>query len=42
MDYYNFYTGREFEAYRFLGAHVEGDTVLSLKHISEPTRPHYN
>ena len=27
MDYYNFYTGREFEAYRFLGAHVEGDTV---------------
>ena len=27
MDYYNFYTGREFEAYRFLGAHGGGDTV---------------
>lgn len=24
MDYYNFYTGREFEAYRFLGAMWRG------------------
>ena len=22
MDFYNFYTGKEFEAYQYLGAHV--------------------
>ena len=25
MDFYGFYTGQEFEAYRFLGAQVQGD-----------------
>lgn len=24
MDFYGFYTGKEFEAYRFLGAHPQG------------------
>lgn len=28
MDYYGFYTGTEFEAYKYLGAHVEGDSVV--------------
>lgn len=27
MDYYGFYTGNEFEAYKYLGAHVEADGV---------------
>ena len=27
MDFYGFYTGQEFEAYNFLGAHVEEDGV---------------
>lgn len=27
MDYYNFYTGKEFEAYQYLGAHIETDGV---------------
>lgn len=27
MDYYNFYTGKEFEAYRYLGAHIENGSV---------------
>lgn len=25
MDFYNFYTGKEFEAHEFLGAHVSGN-----------------
>ena len=28
MDYYGFYTGTEFEAYRFLGAHCYGDRTI--------------
>lgn len=29
MDFYNFYTGKEFEAYQYLGAHVwDGGTHL--------------
>ena len=30
MDYYNFYTGQEFEAYTYLGAHIkeQGDVVF--------------
>lgn len=28
MDFYGFYMGEEFEAYRFLGAHAEGDGVV--------------
>lgn len=28
MDYYGFYTGTEFEAYRFLGAHCYGDKTV--------------
>lgn len=29
MDFYGFYTGKEFEAYRFLGAHAcEKGTVF--------------
>ena len=28
MDYYNFYTGKEFEAYQYLGAHIENDGVV--------------
>ncbi len=27
MDYYGFYIGEEFEAYKYLGAHLEGDGV---------------
>lgn len=27
MDYYNFYTGKDFEAYQYLGAHIENDGV---------------
>lgn len=27
MDFYNFYTGKEFEAYKFLGAHPDKDGV---------------
>ena len=27
MDYYNFYTGKNFEAYQYLGAHIENDGV---------------
>ena len=29
MDFYGFYTGQEFEAYKYLGAHY----TLSLIHI---------
>ena len=29
MDFYNFYTGKEFEAYQYLGAHVwDGGTTF--------------
>ncbi|MCH5342676.1 MAG: 1,4-alpha-glucan branching protein GlgB [Acetatifactor sp.] len=28
MDHYNFYTGKEFEAYRYLGAHTTGNGVI--------------
>lgn len=28
MDYYNFYTGQEFEAYTYLGAHIEEPGVV--------------
>ncbi len=28
MDFYGFYTGEEFEAYTYLGAHFEGDGVV--------------
>lgn len=28
MDFYGFYTGQEFEAYTYLGAHLEGDGVV--------------
>lgn len=28
MDFYGFYTGKEFEAYRFLGAHVTGNGTM--------------
>lgn len=27
MDYYGFYTGKIFDAYRYLGAHVEEEGV---------------
>ena len=27
MDYYNFYTGKEFEAYQYLGAHIANGGV---------------
>lgn len=28
MDYYGFYTGKEFEAYKYLGAHVESEGTV--------------
>lgn len=28
MDFYGFYTGKEFEAYQFLGAHISGNGVV--------------
>ena len=28
MDFYGFYTGTEFQAYRYLGAHREGDQTV--------------
>ncbi len=28
MDFYGFYTGNEFEAYQFLGAHMEGGETV--------------
>ncbi|MBE5962624.1 MAG: glycogen-branching enzyme, partial [Lachnospiraceae bacterium] len=28
MDFYGFYTGTEFEAYQFLGAHITPDGVV--------------
>ena len=28
MDFYAFYTGQEFEAYKYLGAHLEGDKCV--------------
>ena len=28
MDFYGFYTGTEFEAYNFLGAHRQGNGVV--------------
>lgn len=28
MDYYNFYMGKEFEAYNYLGAHVDKNGTL--------------
>lgn len=28
MDYYGFYTGTEFEAYKYLGAHCYGDVTV--------------
>ena len=28
MDFYGFYVGEEFEAYEFLGAHVEGEVCV--------------
>lgn len=28
MDYYGFYTGKEFEAYKYLGAHLENDGAV--------------
>ena len=28
MDYYGFYTGTEFEAHKYLGAHLENDGVV--------------
>ena len=28
MNIYEFYTGKEFEAYKYLGAHVEGNEVV--------------
>ena len=34
MDFYDFYTGQEFFAYKYLGAHVaDKGVVLSLIHI---------
>lgn len=33
MDFYGFYTGKEFEAYRFLGAHAcERGTIFRHLH----------
>lgn len=31
MDFYGFYTGQEFEAYRFLGAQVQGDGSVAFR-----------
>ena len=32
MDFYGFYTGKIFDAYKYLGAHVEGKRS-SIPHI---------
>ena len=30
MDFYGFYTGKIFDAYKYLGAHVEGEAVVFM------------
>lgn len=37
MDYYGFYTGKIFDAYRYLGAHVEEEGVTFCTFAPAPS-----